>query len=72
MPINSTNPVQVKLKAIDPDKNDTFKFYIMDRPVHGNLSNIQGNNVTYIPGSAFLSDSFIYRAKDSTGLNSTE
>lgn len=71
MPINSTNPVQVKLKAIDPDKNDTFKFYIMHRPVHGNLGSIQGNNVTYTPGSAFLSDSFIYRAKDSTGLNST-
>jgi hypothetical protein len=71
MPINLTNPVQVELKANDPDKNDTFTFYIVRLPVHGKLASIQGENVTYTPDSAFLSDSFIYRAKDSTGLNST-
>jgi hypothetical protein len=59
------------LKANDLDKNDTFTFYIVHLPIHGKLGTIQGNNVTYMPGSAFLSDNFTYRAKDSASLNST-
>jgi hypothetical protein len=71
LPINLTKPVRVQFNAIDPDKNDTFTFYIVHLPAHGKLSSIQANNVTYTPDSAFLSDNFTYRAKDAAGLIST-
>jgi hypothetical protein len=62
--VNTTKQLKIPLNGSTPYKNDTLTFYIMQKP-GGQLSNVTGNSVTYVPRSGFIGqDKFTYRAED--------
>jgi hypothetical protein len=70
--INGTIPVRVQLAGSDPDQGDKLTFSLVQRPLNAVLSDPSGNLSTYYPNPAFIGqDKFIYRAKDTAGLSSS-
>src|SRR6476646_449808 len=68
---NGTRPLKLNFNGSDPDRNDRLKFFILQRPINGLLSNVSGNSSTYTPNPGFTGlDKFIYRAIDFAGLSS--
>ena len=69
---NTNTPVEFALTGTDPDPRDVLKFFVVNLPQHGNLTNgITPNSVLYTPDIGFSgTDSFTYKATDSQGVNS--
>lgn len=68
---NLNTPVAIHLTASDPD-NDAVSYEIATPPKHGTLSGALPA-VTYMPTTGFQgTDAFIYRARDSHGMPSTD
>src|SRR6476660_1454879 len=50
---NGTRPLKLNFNGSDPDRNDRLKFFILQRPINGLLSNVSGNSSTYTPNPGF-------------------
>jgi len=59
-------PTQITLRANDPDGGPSeLTFSIVDAPLHGSLSPVAGNRVTYTPHAGYSGpDRFTFRAYD--------
>lgn len=61
--------MRIQLVGNDANINDILTFKIETQPTHGALSDINGNEVLYIPPTDFEGvDTFHYSATDNTGL----
>jgi hypothetical protein len=69
---NTNTPVEFALTGTDPDPRDVLKFFVVNLPQHGNLTNgITRNSVLYTPDIGFSgTDSFTYKATDSQRVDS--
>jgi hypothetical protein len=69
---NTNKPIEFALTGIDPNPLDVLKFFVVNLPQHGNLTNgITPNSVLYTPDIGFSgTDSFTYKATDSQGVDS--
>lgn len=61
---NKAAPVQVVLNASDLD-NDPLSYKLISQPLHGSVSNLSADTLTYTPNTNFSGiDSFLYTAND--------
>ena len=68
----NTPVISIQLKAIDPDPGDTVRYYIVSKPLYGQLSgdllvnpSSSTSSITYFPSSGFIgTDSFSFQAFD--------
>nr|MBP7213503.1 ExeM/NucH family extracellular endonuclease [Anaerolineaceae bacterium] len=57
-------PIEITLVASDGD-GDPLSYIIVDEPIHGDLSLVSGNEVTYTPDANYFgTDSFTFKAND--------
>lgn len=64
--VNMNSLVEIKFSASDAN-NNWIRYFIVSRPVHGALSPIHGDSLTYRPDENYFgSDSFSVKANDGT------
>ena len=65
-------PIEIRLIGTDPNPRNILKFFVVNLPQHGNLTDgITPNSVLYTPDIGFSgTDNFTYKATDSQGVGS--
>jgi hypothetical protein len=64
---NLNEPRDIRLTASDPERTDNLTAYIVSKPLHGVVGDINQNtgNITYTPNPGFTgSDKFTFKAND--------